>query len=458
MTNWERWQLLMRDIPSPQAFVDFAIFSTIAAFLQRRVWTGPEHEKLFANHYTLLVAEPAIGKGRVLKQVLEFLTEHQMEDPTQKMAQQTKEQLTESANENMVNIANFSQSQHKTQQNGKFKPERNLLIPLAPNATTFEALVGATARAGRYKMYSEWDATLQKNVSKVYTHCSLHFCLEEISSLFRKHQENVSNFLITAYDCGDYTYETKTQGTDYVPRCCLNLLGGTTPAFIEIAFNASLMNDGFASRLWPIYAAETRPRPLRMPELTDEQKEAKKALSAHFKKLTNLYGPIQFSAEAWEWLESWWKRHQAGERPNKSDKLSSYYGRKNIHVQKLAICEHFLECADHDELMRPVGEISLATTQRAFNRLSHAEMQMHKALEFEGKNPLAGTAKKLVRYIEKNGPQTTDGLLIEFYNDATQEQLNEILDYLRKTGKLILIDGPPIQWCVPKPNNQNGHI
>src|SRR5437667_9649237 len=81
MTNYERWKSYMSGFSSPDNYIDWGWYYLIAASLQRRVWCGPLHSPLYSNNYTILVGEPGIGKGLVIKQVSEFLRFHKIENP-----------------------------------------------------------------------------------------------------------------------------------------------------------------------------------------------------------------------------------------------------------------------------------------------------------------------------------------------------------------------------------------
>lgn len=439
ISNFEAWQLYNREVTSPQNFVDFGFYYLIAASLQRRIWRGPDHRKLYPNQYPILVGDPGVGKGLIIKQVAEFLNEHKLRPGGEfKAIDTTAPSASLEIAKEAIQSANFAiaanGAKHKIE-------EEPLLIPVAANATTFEALTGACARATRTCVYRAFDHKLGKKREYMYRHASLCFCLEEISSLFHKEAAKVVNFLITAYDCGDYTYDTKTAGTDYIKGVCLNFFGGTTPGFIEASFSDKLLSEGFSSRTWFIHAQRNRKYDLWSPQLTEEQIAAKKQISEHIKKLTQLYGEIKFSQESIDWLRSWWKHSNESPdyvRPNTADKLNPYYSRKDIHAQKLAIAMHCGEDAAMNEDGGPLNEIQLPTCKRAMSVLDNEERTMHLALNFDGANPLHRVGKRILTFLKKNGPHQTDQILMEFWSEANREELTTVLDHLRLTKQIHL--------------------
>lgn len=425
----------MKDFPSPMSYIDFGFYYLISAALQRRVWIGPDHAKLYTNMYTILVGNPGVGKGLVINQIANLLKLHKLEDPAN--LPKPSMENAEAEVERILKEANFDRAQD-TSTTKKLGVDKPLLIPVAADASTYEALIRAMSRAIRRINYKEFDETLQKQVLRIYTHSSLCFCLEEISSLFRKRTEDLVNFLIRAYDCGDYEYDTKTQGRDRIFRCCLNFFGGTTPSFMQDTFNDKLLSEGFASRTVFIFEYANRFPMLWLPDLNDEQKEAWADIAIHVKALSELYGGVIISQEAQQFLEHWWKVEASHTRPNRSPKLNAYYARKNIHVLKLACAVHFAESLSMTIERQPF--------ETALKMLDSVEAKMHYAIGFDNKNPLSAPAKKIQEYIKVFGPQTFKELLLEFWGDIREPELREILNFLMGTGKVKTIE--PKEGCV----------
>lgn len=417
MTNLEKWHFYMKDITSPSAFIEWGFYSLIGSALQRRVWTGaptvfvPTGKPLFPNTYIILTAEPGIGKGLVITEVKKLLNYHKI-DPK---------------NKNHVSIT-AEDDQNKISKAAKL--EVPTLIPIGADAMTYEALVKAMSKCTR----AHW-VELTKDKPKVpYFHSSICFALEEISSLFRKHTEDLVNCLLQTYDCGDYKYETVSRGVDFIKNCCLNLLGGTTPGFIRRIFGDSLINEGFASRSIFVFAEKNRFSRLRPPEYNEDQRQAHKELADHIRRLTELFGEVRFTSDAIEYLEDWWRgiNEHPERRPNTNPKLVPYYARKNITAQKLAMILHFSESL--------TMEVNLLEAKKAVALLDENERHMHNAISTEGKNPNSDVAAKILRHLLRFGPQSKKALYVEFYNDLPNgdASLADALDYLLKSEKIVV--------------------
>jgi len=427
----------------------------ISAALRRCVWCGPSHSPLYPNLYIILTGEPAMGKGLVIKEVAKILRHHKMPDPREKTNQKQLSNgvAVESMSDEQRQLIRTVQDSNETLQKQDFEAankeeedyekktkdsrffEKPLLLPVAADATTYEALVKSMARSYRRRMITRYDEKTQKDVPDSYGHSSLCFCLEEISSLFRKRTEDLVHFLIQAYDCGDYTYDTKTQGKDRVRKCCLNFFGGTTPGFMQSCFNDQLISEGFSSRTHFIFASQNRDRPFWIPALTKEQEQYWLELVQHVLKLSNLYGAVSFSKDANDLLEDWWKSNKEG-RPNTSIKLNPYYGRKKVHVLKMAMGIHFGESYDMT--------IQKVSVERALNVLAEEEKKMHLCLGFDSGNLLTKPADIICKSIHQNGERFTfRDILAEHWNilpgknkDEIQTSLETIMERLEVTGKV----------------------
>jgi len=394
----------MSEITSPDSFIIWGFYSLIGSALQRRVWRGNMENPLFPNLYTILTGPPAVGKGRVIGEVNKILKFHKLKE-------------TDDVDDAMTATA------HKPKGKNKELP---LLIPTGPDSTTYEALVNIMCRSIRTHWYQNGETK-----KSLYFHSSLTLGLEELSSMFRKHTDDLANFLLCAYDCKNYSYETLSRGDDEIRQPCLNLLAGTTPSFIRTIFNDSLLTDGFASRTCFVMEEEPRFYRLAPPEYTIEQFKARDDIRAHVKKLTGLFGEVKFTQEANDFLEDWWKTDAQHNRPNNSPKLITYYGRKNITVQKLAMIIHF---SDSLEMLVGIDEC-----KEALNALEKIERKMHLAVSLDNKNPLARVTDEIHAFLRVNGLTSKADLRIEFWGSLPdgEKSLDNILQFLIQSKRIV---------------------
>lgn len=424
MTNKERWDAFTAGLSSPQNYCDWGFRYLIAAALQRRVWCPPEHRKCYPNMYVPLVGKAGIGKGNVIRSVNDILSYFKYDESA------VSDKLTPEEQATMKAVIEADIKAATEDVNGTTAAEKPLLIPIASDAVTYEALIQSMARSYRRIDYPEWSDKHARHIMKIYGHSSLAFCLEEMASLFRKNTESMVNFLIQAYDCGEkYEYRTKTHGLDRVLRLCLNFFAGTTPDFMQEVFDDRLLSQGFSSRAFFIYASKNRRSQFFIPQLTPEQEKCREELRNHVKNLTKLHGQVQIEPSTIAWLEKWWHEYEndISKRASKSSKLDAYYSRKNIHVMKVAMSLHFAETLDM--------HIPKETFEQAMHILHEEEKTMHLALSFTGSNPQSRLSARVVELL-KVGERSYTELLIECYSLGTRAELDEVLEYLVMTDQV----------------------
>ena len=380
ITNKERWDELTKSLISPTIYNDFAFYAMIGAALERRVWTGDLNWLYtFANLYVILTGPPGTGKSLALSPVRDLLSQP------------------------------------------GFVP-RTKLFHVAPETTSFSALVK------RMEKESEEIPILN---GERYEHRSFTFLLEELSSLLKKQFTDTARFLLGAYDSPkEYAYDTITHGRLHIENITVSLIAGTTLDFIADAREAKLLQEGLLSRAVFVYAKEPRYRIFDPEPLTPAQLEHKIAITEHLRKLKVIYGPIELSREAKEYLGVLWQDRERMET-NPHPKLEHYYARKNLTLKRMALCFHFAESTKRDE-------ISLDECQAALALLEEAEKDMDKALGGLARNELAKEAQDIQAYIKKHKSVAKSSLLVQFFGEIPngEQGLNEILEALVNMKKL----------------------
>jgi hypothetical protein len=413
------WRLYCKDFQSPCTFIDMSFYSLISSALQRRVWLGSTERPIFPNQYIVLCGPAALGKGLVLRPIGEILKHHKKQLFQHKggdMSDAARKELEEKLESLKRDISDAMKK--------KGPLEDPLLLPVAADATTYEAIVQENAKSiGTIKLDHEHPFA----PGRIYTHNSLTFHLEEMSSLFKKHQEDVVKYLTAAWDCGEYRYKTKHMGEDIVKKSCLNMLAGTTPVFMQECFSTKLMEDGFTSRI--IFVFETKPRFIKfaLPEFSQEQLEGKERIKTRVLQLSKLFGQAKLSPDCLQYLTNYYEKIEATNRPNKSPLLESYYGRKNLHLQKMAMSMHF---AESDSM-----EIPIEVGVKVIELLASLEKSMHMALDtIDENNPSSRLTKKILKMYQKENPISYKSILIRC--DA-HPNFDDVISFLKTTGQLV---------------------
>ena len=419
MSLYEDWCLYTKNVQSPQPFVDAAFYFMIGAALQRRVWFGDlDFHAVFPNQYIAFIGPASAGKSLITSPMKELLELHaDIKPPEDDLA---AELLGEDAETNR-------------------KGARQPLIYIAPNSTTFEQFTQETSRVAYLHRYID-----SENRRKAYHHSSLVFILDELTSIFKKNAEQLSDFLLEAYNGGrKYVRKLKHSDTDFCTNMCISLLGNTTLGKFQSLQNQDILSDGFMARTIIVYGIEKRFHLYSIPPLSDEQKAAKSRLQSYIRELTKLYGPVVLNDEAKEYIHHHFELHPNLVHTNKHPMLDEYYGRKNLHHQKILFAVHFARCTDMI--------ITLQDAQEATTHLAKLEKDMHIPFVGMGRNESAKLTEDIWRFIKSSIKPTKKLIFIRFYQSLkTPDELNRVLDDLMTMDRITRLKENNIEYYAIK--------
>ena len=422
MSLYEDWCLYTKNVQSPQPFVDAAFYFMIGAALQRRVWFGDlDFHAVFPNQYIAFIGPASAGKSLITSPMKELLELHaDVKAPEDDLA---AELLGEDAETNR-------------------KGARQPLIYIAPNSTTFEQFTQETSRVAYLHRYTD-----EHNRRKAYHHSSLVFILDELTSIFKKNAEQLSDFLLEAYNGGrKYVRKLKHSDTDFCTNMCISLLGNTTLGKFQSLQNQDILSDGFMARTIIVYGIEKRFHLYSIPPLSDEQKAAKVRLQSYIRELTKLYGPVSLNDEAREYIHHHFELHPNLVHTNKHPMLDEYYGRKNLHHQKILFAVHFARTTDM--------VITRQDAEAATEHLAKLEKDMHIPFVGMGRNESAKITEDIWRFIKTSNRTTKKSIFIRFYQSLkTPDELNRVIDDLMTMERITRVRENNIEYYTAKQSN-----
>lgn len=383
LSNLQRFKQYCENLEAPDIYIEYAFYSLIAACLQRRVWYGSKNREIFPNLYIIFVGRPGSGKSiaaRPILKVIEFLRQ-------------------------------------PSKVNSLIQED---IIHVAPNATTAEALI--------YKLAQISDIFQVPDSADPVAQAAITFVSEELGNLFKQDQQNLITFLTEGFDCGDYRKETKHHGCDYIKKMCINMIGATNPEWLAKAVAFGIIGEGLASRVIFIAGGEP-PKRITFFDITKEQLEAFNYLVTYCRGLTSICGPLQFTEDAYKFIDHWYTKGFSRTNPDK--KLDYYYGRKKIHVIKLAMCIHFA-----DTMTRVIERSDI---EKALELLARTELNMHEAFNLSGQNSTFVLSQNIMSHFwgRPVGTELTiKHLLLTFFRDADVVTIGDAVKYLTTVGKL----------------------
>lgn len=409
---YDAWKHYLNKNSSPEIFADFGFYFLIAAALQRRVWVGSRGAELYPNIYVVLVGPPGVGKGIVIAPVVSILRSF-------KKGKTLDEDVIKllSAHNNAEEILEAVRKQEDV---------ARLVLPTSADTTTYQSLVRDVATAITPVIYHN-----EQGQKKVYTHCSMYFALKEMGTMFQANQKLLLDFLLDAYDSGDHRYKTKKSGEDCIWRTCVSMLCGTTPSWVADSAMDKIINEGFSSRAFFVFAGENKFNSFNPVCYDLEHIESRKTVVKHVNKLLTVFGEVTFSPEAEEICENYFREQFAIDKGRSDKSLEPYFSRKQVHIKKLCMILHFSE---QTELTPITGAIA----EKALYILEELEKEMQQAFSFKKRNPLAAPTKTLMKYLKvaKNG-LSREEILLGMHGDMGMKELDEVISFLINTKQII---------------------
>ena len=359
---------------SPDIFRRWVAVAAIAGALERKVWVQTLGSKLYPNLYSVLVGPPGVGKTTVLAEVTRLwreLTDHHV----------------------------------------------------APSSVTKASLIDCLEDAKR--------RILRPGLNPPYVEFnSLLVASGELGVLIPAYENDFMNVLTDIYDGHPYAERRRTKDLRVkIDFPQLNLLGATTPSYLNAFMPEGAWDQGFISRTLLIYSGERVIRPLFGNVERDDS--IFKDLIYDLKHVGGLYGEITFSDEAAKAIEAW---HMAGGPPApEHPKLVHYITRRTAHLLKLCM----VACAsDGSSLI-----ISLDHFQRALNWLTEAEAAMpdiFRSMTTGGDSRAIEEAWYFVFqiYAKEKKPVLENRLVFFLKEKVPSHQIKTIIDTMVKAGML----------------------
>lgn len=341
-----------------EAYIDYSQFteaparmhfwcgvSAIAGALQRNVWIDQRYFKWFPNMYIILVAPPGIvAKSTTLGISMELLKE--VEGPM-----------------------------------------------FGPDAVTMASLVEKFVEAKTEVAFPKPSG----DIEYVPT-CALTLESSELGNLIDPNDKAMVDLLVSLWDGkpGTFTKATKHSGTDIIENPWINLIGCTTPSWIEGNFPEYLIGGGFTSRTIFVYA-DKKAKYVPYPGLviTDGFEEKKKRLIEDLQEMTKLRGPFTMTPEAIQWGMDWYKRHYTSRPLNLDpDQFGGYLARKQTQMHKVAM---ILSVACGDSLIITDENLALAD-----HMITELEVDLQFVFKRIGQSQGAQNMEKFLQYIHRN--------------------------------------------------------
>jgi hypothetical protein len=211
-----------------------------------------------------------------------------------------------------------------------------------------------------------------------------------------------------------WKYKTRHHGTIELQSPMVSMLGASTPEWLISNIPTTAYDGGFMSRIlwvWQEHSSRLNPRPEKNIKLTRMRKEiVAELIWIH----NNIRGPVQWSKEADEWWEPFYKSHHTSPKASQGGILGGFHARLPEHILRIGMCLAVAE--SHSLTLKP------AHLEAADVLLQSVENGLPNAFAQRGSSASSGNSQRILDILRVDGQMTRSELLKRLwrYMNATE--------------------------------------
>jgi hypothetical protein len=274
---------------SPTSFHFWTAVSTIAGALRRRVWIDQNEFQWTPNFYIVLVGPPGVAaKSTSIRAGMRIL-------------------------------------------------EKVPKISFGPESMTWQALTVALQDcADSFKYFDASGREYKKLMSPLTIEVS------ELGTFIRMEDDAMLSVLIDLWDgrVKPWRHSTKSSGSVIIENPWLNIIGCTTPSWLQQNFPQAMIGGGLTSRVIFVYGGAKR-QLVAYPATHIKPADyiiVEEWLAEDLLSISTLAGEYRLSSDALKWGEKWYSKHWTSKPLHlASARYDGYRARKQTHLHKLAM-------------------------------------------------------------------------------------------------------------------------
>lgn len=249
--------------------------------------------------------------------------------------------------------------------------------------------------------------------------------ISELSNFLSFAPNSMIEFLTAIFDRPRYKSTTLKRGIELIENPHVSILACTTPTYIHKTLKTNLIGGGFSRRLLFHYDIDNDRKIITFPVKAPESIEAEKWCIDHLRSIGSSNGhKFTWTQDAREFFDDW---NIKRERP-KDEFLSGYHEKKDIIVQKIAMCLAYA-------IPNLPGVLTQELMQAAIAYIENNEDTLPRLTLAAGRNQLAIPQSKLILLLESQG-----GLMQEkVWHKFGAQDMNEV-EYHSTKRMLITTD------------------
>lgn len=365
---------------APPKSLWWAGVSAIAGALQRNVWIDQGLFQIYPNFF-MVVNGPA---GKVKKSTIINLALNRL-----KAVEGINFSPDATTWEGLIQLM---EELHKSEQKGEFKLETkfNRTIPITVAAPEFSVFIDFEDHAKVSALTHLWD-------------CPEHF---------RKH--------------------TKFSGDEWLEKPCINLIAGTTPAWIRQSFTHWSREGGFASRcIWLHETQKAKAVPFVMDVLPLDFKTTEERLTTDLLHISALQGIFSITPEAKAHEIARYNDHHERMLADMEVKLGGFQDRKQVHILKTAMA---IAAGRGDKLV-----IDLDALRLAERKVDEAEQDMMKTFAVVDERENLRAFKEIRGFLEHRKVLMQNELYSKYAGRYAYHEIQQAIEVLKNQEDVEVI-------------------
>ena len=225
-------------------------------------------------------------------------------------------------------------------------------IHFGPDSVTWQALTDAFVEA-------------EETIPDIGIQAPITVAASELGTFLDPRNRELIDVLNDLWDgkARPWKRRTRQDGEKEIKGPWLNLVGCTTPGWLEENVPEVVFKGGFMSRTVFVYQEKKRHLSAYLSEKMAADEAAFGKLKRHLindlRTIANIKGEYKLTPEATAWGTEWYERHWTERNPHGLDRdlFGPYFSRKQTHIHKLAMV---LTAAETDARMIGVHNLVMA--------------------------------------------------------------------------------------------------
>lgn len=283
-------------------------------------------------------------------------------------------------------------------------------------------------------------------LSRSYISMSAITCdISELGTMLDPRDPTLMSVLIDLWDGAEGYWERwlVSKENTKIDNPWINIIGATTPSWLNENFPESMIGSGLTSRIVFVYADKKKYLIPYITEVVDQEthKKLEADLLHDLTEVSQMVGEYKLTPEAHDFGSEWYKQHWLNpEEHLRGDRMQGYRARKQTHIHKLAM---ILSASESNDLI-----ITLPHLQTALGFAAGIERDMHIVFESIGVHQAARDMEILMSYIRANKRVLHQDLWRVCYRSMSRKEFAEAIDALVHAGYIRLVNDAGVMTII----------